>query len=285
MAQAGDTITYTFSGAKETEDIAAIDEITIQRMDGADGEGLGGSGGLIEGATANVSSYNTLEIWVGGVSRFGKSNGGDVDGSDNGGGSTELWVADTSVFIAAADAGGGGGLTTNKFLPPPDGSVTIAQGGNGGARGGLGGTASNADDTIDGGDAEGSGFGGDGGDADNQNSIEESGGDGGQELGIASGGTTTAGGSADGDGEIQITFSTLALSAPTNVTISDTQTEDELTIDWDDNGAAGYYVYRAEASGSTKADYTQVADVSAPPYTDTGLEDGERYYYRVSSHD
>ena len=76
------------------------------------------------------------------------------------------------------------------------------------------------------------------------------------------------------------------LPAPSNLAITDSQTENQLTLDWNGvNNATGYYVYRAEASGSSKADYTQVADVSAPPYTDTGLEDGERYYYRVSSHD
>jgi len=74
-------------------------------------------------------------------------------------------------------------------------------------------------------------------------------------------------------------------SAPTNVQIIDDTTEDELTLGWDEvSDATGYYVYRAEQSGTTKADYTQVADVTTPPYTDTGLEDGERYYYRVSAY-
>jgi len=76
------------------------------------------------------------------------------------------------------------------------------------------------------------------------------------------------------------------LSAPTNLAVTDDTVEDQLTLDWDEtSNAAGYYVYRAESSGSSKSDYTQVADVTSPPYTDTALEDGERYYYRVSSHD
>lgn len=79
---------------------------------------------------------------------------------------------------------------------------------------------------------------------------------------------------------------TSAPSTPQNLAFINTTTEDELTLDWDEGtGAAGYYVYRAESSGSVKSDYTQVADVTAPPHTDTGLDDGERYYYRVSSHD
>lgn len=77
------------------------------------------------------------------------------------------------------------------------------------------------------------------------------------------------------------------LSPPSNVHFNDTATEDQLTLDWDTSGtgASGYYVYRSQSSGTTKSDYTQVADVTGPPYTDTALEDGERYYYRVSSHD
>jgi len=61
----------------------------------------------------------------------------------------------------------------------------------GGARGGEG---SSGDDS----DAEGTGFGGD--------AISSNGEPGGQELGIASGGTTTTGGSSQGDGEITITY-------------------------------------------------------------------------------
>ena len=83
------------------------------------------------------------------------------------------------------------------------------------------------------------------------------------------------------------TLTIIALSPPSNVQITDAQTEDELTLDWDTVGtnANGYYVYRAEVSFNVASDATQVADVSGPPYTDTGLEDGEQYYYRVSSHD
>jgi len=82
------------------------------------------------------------------------------------------------------------------------------------------------------------------------------------------------------------TLTVQSLEAPSNLIVTDTQTKDELALDWDTvSEATGYYVYRAEASGNTKSDYTQVADVSSPPYTDAGLEDGEQYYYRVSSHD
>jgi hypothetical protein len=83
------------------------------------------------------------------------------------------------------------------------------------------------------------------------------------------------------------TLTVIALSTPSNLQITDAQTEDELTLDWDTAGtnANGYYVYRAEVSFNVASEATQVADVSSPPYTDTPLEGGERYYYRVSSHD
>lgn len=95
----------------------------------------------------------------------------------------------------------------------------------------------------------------------------------------------------DGDGGTTVgfdyAFKPTNLSPPSNVHFNDTTTEDQLTLDWDTSGtnASGYYVYRSQSSGSTKSDYTRVADVTGPPYTDTSLEDGERYYYRVSSHD
>jgi len=91
-------------------------------------------------------------------------------------------------------------------------------------------------------------------------------------------------GATDDDHYYDFAFNT-SLIAPTNLQITDAETEDELTLDWDTvSNATGYFVYRAEQSGTTKADYTQVADVTGPPYTDTNLEDGERYYYRVSAH-
>ena len=235
--------------------------------DAADGTNPGGSGGLIENYTLDVSSFSTLKIWVGEnpggeTGGAGRANGGDGDGG--GGGSTEIWDGDESTFLAAADAGGG--AIKNAY----------PQGGGGGARGGLGGEGGYGPGT----DAEGSGFGGDGGDADYDAKP------GGQEINstyVITSGSTTKGGSTGGNGEIQVTYDPLA--SPSNIQITDSSVENQLTIDWDPvSEAAGYYVYRAQSSGSSKSDYTQVADVSSPPYTDTGLEDGEKYYYRVASY-
>jgi hypothetical protein len=76
------------------------------------------------------------------------------------------------------------------------------------------------------------------------------------------------------------------LSPPTNLTVSDSSTEDQLTIDWDEaSNALSYFIYRGQATGTIKNDYAQIANVPAPPFTDSGLEDGEEFYYRVSSSD
>ncbi len=73
--------------------------------------------------------------------------------------------------------------------------------------------------------------------------------------------------------------------AVSDLSISDSSTEDELTLSWSSvSSADGYYVYRAQSSGSSKSDYTQIANISTTGYTDTGLEDGEEYFYVVTSY-
>ena len=80
-----------------------------------------------------------------------------------------------------------------------------------------------------------------------------------------------------------------APSTPQNLSFTDTATEDELSFSWDSVDWGGeqdsYQIYRAEASGATRSDYTQVATVAAgtTSYTDANLEDGERYFYRVGA--
>lgn len=79
-------------------------------------------------------------------------------------------------------------------------------------------------------------------------------------------------------------YKTESINAPPNVQITDSSTEDELTLDWNEvANATSYNVYRAQSSGSSTSDYTLVAQPTSPPYTDTALEDGEKYYYRVTS--
>lgn len=102
------------------------------------------------------------------------------------------------------------------------------------------------------------------------------------ELGFTFGGSTgaTYGGATGG---------TLGADTPhavQSLTVTQGSAEGELDLSWTPNGTATeYIIYRATASGSATSDYTQVTTVSAPTtsYTDTGLLDGEQYYYRVSA--
>lgn len=77
------------------------------------------------------------------------------------------------------------------------------------------------------------------------------------------------------------------LSAPSNVSASVSQ--DDVTVSWDAaDGAAEYDVLRAQSSGSTESDYAIIATVTDDgsasfSVTDTGLEDGEKFFYRVES--
>lgn len=72
----------------------------------------------------------------------------------------------------------------------------------------------------------------------------------------------------------------------TDLTITDASTEDELSLGWSDpGGVSGYYVYRAEQSTNVVDEYTQIANITNTNYTDTNLEDGEKYYYRVEAYE
>lgn len=73
---------------------------------------------------------------------------------------------------------------------------------------------------------------------------------------------------------------------PTNVRIGTVDSDNTETL-WDDAYEYDdYTVYRAEASGSTKSDYSVAADgVTTESYTDSGREDGEKYFYRITSND
>lgn len=68
---------------------------------------------------------------------------------------------------------------------------------------------------------------------------------------------------------------------PVNLSVTGIQ-QSEISFAWDGvRDATGYEVLRAESSGSVTTDYSTAGSPSSSPYTDTGLEDGERYYYRV----
>jgi len=285
MAQSGDTITYTYSdGSVVIEDVSSVGKAIVDYLDGsgADGTISGEYGGRSENVTIDVSSVSSLYLWVGGTSGEGRYSGGSfaAGGTYFAGGSTEISFSNTDESDSSDEpvlvGAGGGGTETNSGV----------QGGGGGARGGVGGGTSGLGE--DGSDGAGTPppQGGDG--YDSSTDEQETPGDGYINTGApeVSGGTTTLGGGSPGgtDGEMQITYESLAPAAPSNVQITDAQTEGKLTVDWDAvSDATGYYVYRAESRGSAKADYTQVADVTSPPYTDVGLDDNQQYFYRVTS--
>lgn len=74
------------------------------------------------------------------------------------------------------------------------------------------------------------------------------------------------------------------LSSPTSASASRVS-DSEIEIDWNEaSSGAGYKIYRSQSSGSSLSDYTEVADVSSSPFTDSGLTNGESYYYRITSY-
>lgn len=69
----------------------------------------------------------------------------------------------------------------------------------------------------------------------------------------------------------------------TNLTVA---AHDATSVDlnWDDNPGPDvdqYELYRNEASGAGFVDYTQIDTSGSSAYTDTGLENGERFFYTV----
>jgi hypothetical protein len=135
MAQDGDTITYTYNGTESfagpateyAEDISSVGEIVVEYIDasGGRGAGAGAAGGRVKNLVADVSSYNTLYIWVSGenanLDTSGRYNGDTSTGGLAGGASSEISVlntdqtdSDTEPFIAAA--GGGGGAQSSGEL-------------------------------------------------------------------------------------------------------------------------------------------------------------------------
>jgi len=63
----------------------------------------------------------------------------------------------------------------------------------------------------------------------------------------------------------------------------DASVENEVLLSWSDVGNDyEYEVYRSETSGNTVSDYTSISTVNTTTYTDTNVEDGEKYYYRIN---
>jgi len=73
------------------------------------------------------------------------------------------------------------------------------------------------------------------------------------------------------------------IAGPTNVSINSIN-ENEVLLSWDSvSSTIDYNIYRSESSGTSKSDYTLIDTSPTTSYTDTNVEDGEEYYYRISS--
>lgn len=310
MPSSGDEITYTYSGSKVTEDVSGIDDLLINRIDGAGSDSFGvnqgvdSAGGHIEEAYADISSYSTLEIWVGGegqaktsgsIGGWGRNDGGaggsipngDDFSAAGGGGSTEI-LAD-GVFIAAADGGGGDG-----YLTSDDAGDYYALGGGGGGRGGSGldphnDTGETEGTNKPGEDGEGTGQGGDGGYG-APISPDAQPGDGGQELGIAelgpNGATQTGGGSTGEAGEITLVYG--VQPAPDNVTATENLATVGPTVDlnWSNFNEALNHIYRSDISSPTfPDDYAEIGTAAAgeESFTDNPPDFETTYTYRVTA--
>jgi fibronectin type 3 domain-containing protein len=280
--------TYTYTGSSETVDTSDYDKV-IADLYGAGGEagedggtepgGDGGIGGYAE-VEADLTGIDSMTVWVGGGNgtmwglddggQGGSGSFGDLVGG-NGAGSTAI---DVGSDKAAAGGGGGGG---GGYDSGDEGG-----GGGGGAGGGVGGLGVN-----DGEDAQdGPGNGGDGGDGgveqDFGGSSGEDGGDGGYTA--ASSYTvneSTVGGGYTGNGEIVLQLGSVP-ETPPNFSATPSGT-DSIDLSWDDVAdEEGYRIYRSTDSGVTTSD-TQIADLAADTtsYTDTGLAEGEDYYYII----
>ena len=233
--------------------------------DSASDRGDGGAGGRVvgrlpvtpgESLTVTVGEDGTVP--AGGQSPLSAADAGDGGGDAGGGGSLSA-VSDGSGTLVAVGAGGGGGGQ----------EAGDRGGGGGGSRGGLGGATAGS---APGEDAQGSGTGGDGGDG-------------------AALGQTPGNGSAGG------TFAVDNLSAVTETTstagpsvvvepVPTLQTVealdgDRIELSW--TATSSVDVYRSQSPGGlSRGDYSEVATGVNSPYTDTGLDDGERYFYRIA---
>jgi len=81
---------------------------------------------------------------------------------------------------------------------------------------------------------------------------------------------------------------TIPPRAPSNLSAT-AAAPDQIDLSWTDNSNSedGFTIYRAQSSGSTVGDYTQVDSVGAntTSYSDKGLSGDTTYYYRVSATD
>lgn len=223
----------------------------------------GGGGG---GAASSVLSYQYDEI------DSDASGGADASGR----GANDAY-AETTLFdgpiSASANGGTAGGST---FVSSTDDSASnsraAAAGGAGGGSSGTQGGAGGADVTVENDAAVSAAAGGAGGS---------------NYFGPSTSNTSTVDSASApsnyGNGEVQITY-VQPPDPPTALSASVGSRQVDLTWENDPDGYDSIEVYRAMTSGGeTTNDYTLIDTVGGTEasYTDAGLLDGERYFYRV----
>ncbi|GAA1280132.1 hypothetical protein GCM10009725_30050 [Aeromicrobium tamlense] len=86
-------------------------------------------------------------------------------------------------------------------------------------------------------------------------------------------------------GTLYVYDAPVAESEPSNLTVVDAS-ETSISLDWEEeSGDPDHYnIYRSRQSGSNLSDYDKIDETSGPEtnYTDSGLVNGRRYYYRVT---
>ncbi|ELZ12506.1 Fibronectin type III domain protein [Natrinema thermotolerans DSM 11552] len=79
------------------------------------------------------------------------------------------------------------------------------------------------------------------------------------------------------------------IDSPSNLSAADDPMNAVVNLSWTDNSEyeSEFRIYRATSSGSSKSDYTQIATVgeNTTSYTDTSVDAGTTYYYRVSAYE
>ncbi|PKL24364.1 MAG: hypothetical protein CVV46_17085, partial [Spirochaetae bacterium HGW-Spirochaetae-2] len=111
-------------------------------------------------------------------------------------------------------------------------------------------------------------------------------------LGSASEFVTLEGGPVKiygGNETAEVTINNITPPAvPSNVVVTNLRTGTSLQADWNANtewDLSGYKVYRAVDSGGGKGSYGLCATVAQNTYSDTGLTEFYRYYYKITSYD
>jgi len=291
-------VTETFTAGQDFTVPDGVFSLTVE-LEGQNGGGSnGGVGGRVAGELA-VFPDQTLFI---------RSSPGGSSNEATGGDSIDIRRGGTTLDdrLAVAAGAGAGGFTTD------DGDIF---GGDGGADngedadpGGTGGTQTNGGN----GDGDGQdgqfGDGGDGGTTANDKDgfgggAGWYGGGGGESTddfgGIGTGGgggsnyddgldTVTANERGTGGGfDVTITYE--QTPGAENLAITDT-TATSNTLNWDAptlppevDSVDQYRVYRATDPGTVRADYTEVGTTATPGFTDTGLDNGIEYHYRIGA--